>query len=75
MAKLRDPEIRRRILVGEDAEDADPRIAVVITLIANGLHKIFPLGDPPDYEPGPEKSVAGDRGARRAATPSRCSTT
>jgi N-acyl-D-aspartate/D-glutamate deacylase len=56
VAKLRDPEIRRRIL-SEENEATDPRIAVVMHLIAHGLHKIFPLGDPPDYEPGPEKSV------------------
>jgi N-acyl-D-aspartate/D-glutamate deacylase len=56
VAKLRDPEIRRRILA-EENEATDPRIAVVMQLIAHGLHKIFPLGDPPDYEPGPEKSV------------------
>jgi N-acyl-D-aspartate/D-glutamate deacylase len=56
VAKLRDPEIRRRIL-SEKNEASDPRIAVVMQLIAHGLHKIFPLGDPPDYEPGPEKSV------------------
>jgi N-acyl-D-aspartate/D-glutamate deacylase len=56
VAKLRDPEIRRRILA-EENEASDPRIAVVMQLIAHGLHKIFPLGDPPDYEPGPEKSI------------------
>ncbi|HVH19248.1 MAG TPA: amidohydrolase family protein [Myxococcota bacterium] len=56
VAKLRDPEIRRCIL-SEENEATDPRIAVVMHLIAHGLHKIFPLGDPPDYEPGPEKSV------------------
>jgi N-acyl-D-aspartate/D-glutamate deacylase len=56
VAKLRDPEIRRQIL-SEKSEDTDPRIAVVMMLIEHGLHKIFPLGDPPDYEPGPEKSV------------------
>jgi N-acyl-D-aspartate/D-glutamate deacylase len=56
VAKLRDPEIRRRIL-SEQNEATDPRISVVMQLISHGLHKIFPLGDPPDYEPGPEKSV------------------
>jgi N-acyl-D-amino-acid deacylase len=58
VAKLRDPEVRRKILSERAPENADPRMAVVTTLIANGLHKIFPLGDPPDYEPAPEKSIA-----------------
>ncbi len=57
VAKLRDPEIRRRILSEENAP-SDPRVAVVMALIQQGLHKIFPLGDPPDYEPGPEQSIA-----------------
>ncbi len=56
VAQLRDPEVRRRIL-GEDSEEIDPRIAVVQKIIEGGLHKIFPLGDPPNYEPRPEDSV------------------
>jgi len=59
VAKLRDPEIRRRILSEESAFD-DPRIQIVIGMIENGLHKIFPLGSPPDYEPAPETSVAAE---------------
>jgi N-acyl-D-aspartate/D-glutamate deacylase len=57
VAKLRDPEARRRIL-SEPNDPTDPRLAVVYALIEQGLHKIFPLGDPPDYEPGPEASIA-----------------
>jgi N-acyl-D-aspartate/D-glutamate deacylase len=26
-------------------------------LLEQGLHKVFPLGEPPDYEPAPDKSV------------------
>jgi N-acyl-D-aspartate/D-glutamate deacylase len=62
VVKLRDPEIRRKILSESPPVDADPRMAVVTTLIANGLHKIFPLGDPPDYEPAPERSIAAIAG-------------
>ena len=57
VARLRDPALRAAILA-EKSEFDDPRLAVVIHLIENRLDKVFPLGDPPDYEPGPEKSIA-----------------
>jgi N-acyl-D-amino-acid deacylase len=59
VARLRDPEIKRRIL-SEKSVDLDPRIAVVVSMIENGLSKVFPLGDPPDYEPAPEASIAAE---------------
>src|SRR5688572_22958041 len=59
IARLRDPEIKRRIL-SEKSVDLDPRIAVVVSMIENGLAKIFPLGDPPNYEPAPEASIAAE---------------
>ena len=60
VVRLRDPEIRRRIL--EESSDAgmDPRMNVVIGMIENGMEKIFPLGDPPSYEPAPEQSLAAE---------------
>jgi N-acyl-D-aspartate/D-glutamate deacylase len=51
--RLRDPAIRARITT-EQAEFADPLAQFVCTV----FHKLFPLGDPPDYEPAPERSVA-----------------
>ncbi len=54
VAELRKPEVRARILA-EESEDEDPLLAFVFS----GMHKIFPLGDPPDYEPPPERSIAG----------------
>ena len=51
--RLRDPALRARIL----AESPSTEIPL-IHYIAASFHKLFPLGDPPDYEPGPEKSVA-----------------
>ena len=59
VAKLRDPEIKRRILAEKSAM-SDPRIAVVVSMIENGMSKIFPLGDPPNYEPAPEASIAAE---------------
>jgi N-acyl-D-amino-acid deacylase len=33
-------------------------MAMVMALIEQGLDKIFPLGDPPDYEPTADKSIS-----------------
>jgi N-acyl-D-aspartate/D-glutamate deacylase len=52
VARLRDPEIRTRITT-EPPAFADPLAAFVLSV----FHKIFPLGDPPDYEPAPERSL------------------
>jgi N-acyl-D-aspartate/D-glutamate deacylase len=52
VARLRTSEVRQAIITEEH-----PPGGFVSLLLAN-LHKLFPLGDPPDYEPEPEKSVA-----------------
>jgi N-acyl-D-amino-acid deacylase len=51
VAKLRDPDIKRAIL-GEPSPD--DRMAQVV---GTSYDRIFPMGEPPDYEPGPEQSV------------------
>jgi len=56
LARLREPEIRKQIL-SEKGEILDPRAAVVQNLVENALHRVFPLGDPPDYEPDPSTSI------------------
>src|SRR4029453_8593639 len=56
-ARLRDPAVRAAILAEPNAFD-DPRLMVVLHLIANRLDKVFPLGQPPAYAPGPERSIA-----------------
>jgi N-acyl-D-aspartate/D-glutamate deacylase len=53
VARLRQPEVRTRLLA-EEPEIAHP---IARALISNWPF-IFPLGDPPDYEPAPETSVA-----------------
>jgi N-acyl-D-aspartate/D-glutamate deacylase len=55
VAKLRDPQLRARILA--EKPQSRTQMQGVTDLIQNGLHKIFRLGDPPDYEPAPEQSV------------------
>lgn len=54
--RLREPGLRRRILEEESGPvpAADPFAA----LFSFDPDRIFPLEDPPDYEPGPEKSLA-----------------
>ncbi|MEX0665905.1 MAG: amidohydrolase family protein [Acidimicrobiia bacterium] len=52
VAAMRDPELRARILAESPA--ADDRMA----FIGMGLDRIFKLGEPPDYEPAPEESLA-----------------
>jgi N-acyl-D-aspartate/D-glutamate deacylase len=49
--RLRDPEVREAI-VSQDLSEGP------IGRFLNNWPKIYPLGDPPDYEPGPDKSVA-----------------
>jgi N-acyl-D-aspartate/D-glutamate deacylase len=50
MEKLADPELRARIL-----SESPP--AGLESLLGD-FHRLFVLGDPPDYEPAPETSVA-----------------
>jgi len=57
LAVLRKPETRAAMLA-----EAPPEHGIEALLVGN-LHKLFPLGDPPDYEPAPEQSIGamGDR--------------
>jgi N-acyl-D-amino-acid deacylase len=52
--RMKDPDVRARIL-GPERDDSTG----FGTMLDNPemLKKIFPLGDPPDYEPGPEQSI------------------
>jgi N-acyl-D-amino-acid deacylase len=64
MRELRRPEVRAAIL-GE-SDDAPASSALMDNLhvvFARGIEQIFPLGEPVDYEPPPERSVAAQ--ARR----------
>jgi len=52
VARLRDPALKRRLV----AEKPAPALAALVWQ----FERLFVLGDPPDYEPPPEKSVAAE---------------
>jgi N-acyl-D-amino-acid deacylase len=52
VARMRTPEMRARIL-DEELDTADP----IVRILATNWMQMFPLGDPPDYEPAAEHSV------------------
>ena len=57
LARLRTPEVRRLIL----SQEASPRLLEVLPplsrQIATRWDRMYPLGDKPDYEPAPERSI------------------
>ncbi|HSV25172.1 MAG TPA: D-aminoacylase, partial [Xanthobacteraceae bacterium] len=56
--RLRDPEIRRRILADKPSEAEVAKLAQFRQHVVTRWDKFFVMSDPPDYEPGEEKSVA-----------------
>jgi N-acyl-D-amino-acid deacylase len=60
VARLRDPEVKAAILASPPDFANLPGPAA---MVAGAYQMMYPLGDPPDYEPGPEQSIA----ARAAA--------
>jgi N-acyl-D-aspartate/D-glutamate deacylase len=52
--ELKTPATRAKIL----GEQLDPNPAVLLGLRVANYDEIYPLGDPPDYEPRPETSIA-----------------
>ena len=50
--RMREPEMRSTLI----AEHAN-RTHGMSGMVAQSFHKMFPLGDPPDYEPAPETSI------------------
>ena len=62
VARLRDPEVRAALLSEVPATEN-----LIATTLMTRWAQIFPLGDPPDYEPAPSTSVASvaEREGRR----------
>lgn len=53
VAEMKKPSVRKAIL-SEKVTNADDRMS----FIGMGLDRVFPIGNPPDYEPAPETSIA-----------------
>ncbi len=57
--RLRDPRCARRRILSETPSEAEiAKLAQFRQVVAKAFDKFFVMGNPPDYEPGPEKSVA-----------------
>jgi N-acyl-D-amino-acid deacylase len=63
VAEMRKPEVRQRILNDTPASDGHPLMFAV-----QAFDWIFPLGDPPNYEPDPSESI-GARAKVRGVSP------
>ena len=56
--RLRDPEMRRKILAERPSEAEVAKLAQFRQAVTRKWDRFFVMGNPPDYEPGAEKSVA-----------------
>ncbi len=56
--RLRDPDVRRQILAESPSEAEIEKLSQFRQVVSKAFDKFFTMGNPPDYEPGPEKSVA-----------------
>ena len=63
VAEMRKPEVRMSILTDKPASDGHP-----LMFAAQAWDYMYPLGDPPNYEPAPEDSI-GARARARGVNP------
>ena len=56
--RLRDPEVRRRILAEQPSQAEVEKLSQFRQAVVDRWDIFFAMGNPPDYEPAPEKSVA-----------------
>jgi N-acyl-D-amino-acid deacylase len=63
VAEMRKPEVRTRILADKPASDGHP-----LMFAAQAWDWMFPLGEPPNYEPDPSDSI-GARARARGVSP------
>jgi N-acyl-D-amino-acid deacylase len=62
LARLRTPEVRDAMLAEK------PQLEGIAAFLTSSYHKLFPLGDPPEYEPPPSESLQAVA-AREGTTP------
>jgi N-acyl-D-amino-acid deacylase len=67
-ARLRDPQVRRQILAEAPSQADVDRLSQFRQAVVDRWDIFFAMGNPPDYEPAPEKSVAAIA-ARTGRTP------
>jgi N-acyl-D-aspartate/D-glutamate deacylase len=58
LERLRDPALRRKILAEQPSPEEVNRLAQFRQLVTTRWDKFFVMGDPPDYEPPDEMSIA-----------------
>jgi len=56
--RLRDPEMRRKILAEAPSEADVAKLAQFRQAVTKKWDRFYTMGNPPDYEPAPEQSVA-----------------
>ncbi len=66
LEELRRPEVRRAII---DEEPRQGNIPGITAMITSAWQMMYPMGTPPNYEPGPEDSVEA-RAKKAGVTPS-----
>ncbi|WP_409427716.1 N-acyl-D-amino-acid deacylase family protein [Mycobacterium sp. SMC-11] len=63
--RLAEPAVKAAILSEQDLPvDTSLQFDGMFALVQHSLHRIYDLGDPPDYEPTPDRSVAAIAAAR-----------
>jgi N-acyl-D-amino-acid deacylase len=71
-ARLADPEVRATILSEADLPpDPAKQFDAIFAMIQHGLRNLYVIGNPPDYEPTPDRTVAAiahERGEDPLAT-------
>ena len=66
--RLRDPAVRAAIISEADGERRGGMQEGVGVLVSKMLDQLYMLGDPPDYEPAPERSVSAVAAAAGVST-------